>query len=60
MARDGGGEITGAKAPTIKYAFVVTLEAPKHKQLFTDIMSAYADILTEIEPRVSITPQVRI
>ncbi|HGF7182402.1 peptidase S8 and S53, subtilisin, kexin, sedolisin [Vibrio paracholerae 877-163] len=60
MARDGGGEINGTKAPTIKYAFVVTLDAPKHKQIFTDIMAAYADILTEIQPRVSITPQIRI
>ncbi|RAW97472.1 MULTISPECIES: S8 family peptidase [unclassified Photorhabdus] len=60
MARDGGGAIDGAKAPIIKYAFVVTLEAPKHKQLFTDILQSYADILTEIQPRVSIIPQVQI
>lgn len=53
MARDGGGGISGSKAPVIKYAFVVTLEAPKHQTIFSDILDAYVDVLTEIQPRIS-------
>ncbi|MCE7586627.1 S8 family peptidase [Vibrio fluvialis] len=60
MARDGGGTIGGTKAPTIKYAFVVTLEAPKHKTIFTDILSAYTDVLTEIKPRVNIPARISV
>ena len=55
-----GGEISGSKAPIIKYAFVVTLEAPKHKKIFTDIIDTYSEILTEIEPRVSLPVQVSV
>jgi len=53
MARDGGADISGNKAPKIKYAFVITLEAPKHKTIFSDIMDVYSEILSEIQPRVS-------
>ena len=53
MARDGGDQITGVKAPSIKYAFVVTLEAPKNPQIFNDILEAYSQVLTEIQPRIS-------
>ncbi|MCU8062517.1 S8 family peptidase [Shewanella sp. SM55] len=60
MARDGGGNISGSKAPIIKYAFVVTLEAPKHKEIFTDILEAYSEILTEIEPRIIIPVPVPV
>ncbi|WP_319557968.1 S8 family peptidase [Thiomicrorhabdus sp.] len=60
MAREGGGAIDGSKASSIKYAFVVTIESPKHGDIFTDILSAYSGILTEIQPRVSIPNQVRI
>nr|MDT0251368.1 S8 family peptidase [Endozoicomonas sp.] len=53
MARDGGDSISGTKAPTIKYAFVVSLEAPKHSDIFNDILKAYSSVLTEIQPRIS-------
>ncbi|GLP95351.1 S8 family peptidase [Paraferrimonas sedimenticola] len=59
MARDGGGAIDGSKAPTIKYAFVVTLEAPKHKEIFSDILKSYSQVLTELQPRVSVPTQIR-
>ena len=60
MAREGGGGISGSKAPTIKYAFVVTLEAPKHKEIFSDIIEAYSEILTEIKPRMTVPVKVQI
>ncbi|WP_252177269.1 S8 family peptidase [Endozoicomonas sp. 4G] len=53
MARDGGDSISGAKAPTINYAFIVSLEAPKHSEIFNDILRAYSNVLTEIQPRIS-------
>lgn len=53
MARDSGADISGTKAEIIKYAFVVTLESPKHKDIFTDILDAYPEILSEIEPRIA-------
>lgn len=58
MARDGGGEIPGYKAPTIKYAFVVTIESPKHPDIFEDILKSYPSILTELQPIVSIPTRV--
>lgn len=60
MARDSGAEISGAKAEIIKYAFVVTLEAPKHKEIFTDILDAYPEILSEIEPRIAVDVEVSV
>jgi hypothetical protein len=53
MARDGGADISGSNAEIIKYAFVVTLEAPKHKEVFADILEAYSEVLSEIEPRLT-------
>ncbi|WP_040461301.1 S8 family peptidase [Vreelandella stevensii] len=52
MARDSGAEVSAKSAEVIKYAFVVTLEAPKHKEIFSDILDAYSEVLSEIEPRI--------
>lgn len=52
MARDSGADVSAARAGVIKYAFFVTLEAPKHKDIFTDILKAYSEILSEIQPRI--------
>jgi hypothetical protein len=60
MARDCGAAIGGSKAPSIKYAFVVTLIAQKHRTIFSDIITKYDGILTEIKPRVSIPARVRV
>lgn len=52
MARDSGAPVSSTKADTIKYAFIVTLEAPKHSSIFNDILDTYSEILSEIKPRV--------
>lgn len=59
MARDSGAP-TSSGAPKIKYAFVVTLEAPKHPSIFNDILEAYSNILTKIEPRIASDVQVGV
>lgn len=58
MARDGGSAVNPTKADTIKYAFIVTLEAPKHSAIFNDILDSYAELLSEIKPRVTTDIQV--
>ncbi|WP_417784489.1 S8 family peptidase [Terasakiella pusilla] len=60
MARDSGADISSTKAEIIKYAFVVTLEAPKHKEIFSDILSAYSEILSEIEPRITTDVEIKV
>ncbi len=60
MARNSGADISPAKADVIKYAFVVTLEAAKHKEIFSDILTAYSDILSEIEPRIKTDVKIKI
>ncbi|TVT52007.1 MAG: S8 family peptidase [Sedimenticola thiotaurini] len=60
MARDSGADISSTKADVIKYAFVVTLEAPKHKEIFSDILEAYSEILSEIEPRITADIEVKV
>src|SRR5690625_436334 len=42
------------EALPIPYAFVVTVRAPKIKTLYEDTLSVYADILTPIEPTVTV------
>jgi hypothetical protein len=51
-ARDGGG-LAPAGAEVIRYALVVTVEAPKHATLYDDILAANK-VLKAIEPRVSL------
>lgn len=60
MARDSGANISSTKADIIKYAFVVTLEAPKHKEIFSDILKAYSNILSEIEPRIATDIEINV
>lgn len=60
MARNSGADISAASADIIKYAFVVTLEAPKHKEIFSDILEAYSEILSEIEPRIATDIEVNV
>ena len=42
----------------IPYAFVVTIRAPKIKTLYDDTLAVYADVLTPIEPTVTVPVQV--
>lgn len=53
MARDSGAEVSATKADIIQYAFVITLHAKKHKNLHNDILDAYPEVLSHIEPRVT-------
>ncbi|WP_367393283.1 S8 family peptidase [Pseudomonas sp. X4] len=50
-ARAKGG--TADKAEKIRYALIVTVHAPKHPDLFTDILEAYS-ALVEIQPQVTL------
>lgn len=51
-AREGGGRT--ARAERIPYALVLTVKAPKHPNLFNDILRAYTNILQPIQPHVSL------
>lgn len=51
-AREGGGRATGPEK--IRYALIITVEAPKHADLYNDILRAYAKTLVPIQPQVSL------
>ncbi|MEB0147030.1 S8 family peptidase [Pseudomonas sp. CCC2.2] len=55
-AREKGG--TADKAEKIRYALIITVEAPKHPDLYADILKAYADTLVPIQPQVSLPVRV--
>jgi len=55
-AREGGGKATGPEK--IRYALIITIEAPKHADLYNDILRAYAKILIPIQPQVSLPIRV--
>ena len=50
-AREGGMNTTGA--PSIRYALVLTIEAPKHTNIYDEIMAAN-DVLVSLQPTVSV------
>ncbi|HFD33281.1 MAG TPA: S8 family peptidase [Gammaproteobacteria bacterium] len=51
-AREGAGKTNAADK--IRYALIITVEALKHEDLYNDILRAYANILTPIQPQVSL------
>lgn len=51
-AREGGG--TADRPEKIKYALIITVEAPKHPELYADILRAYAQTLVPIQPQISL------
>jgi hypothetical protein len=55
-ARDGGG-VAGAGTELIRYALVLTVLAPKHTNLFEDILSSHS-LLKAIEPRITLPIRV--
>lgn len=55
-AREGGGKATGPEK--IRYALIITIEAPKHSDLYNEILRAYAKILIPIQPQVSLPIRV--
>lgn len=54
-AREKGG--TADKAEKIRYALIVTVHAPKHPDLFTDILEAYSALI-EIQPQVTLPVRI--
>jgi hypothetical protein len=55
-ARDGGG--ASRISDTLKYALVITLEAPKHVDLHAEILNAYPDLLVMINPVIN--PEINL
>lgn len=51
-AREAGGATRAADK--IKYALVITIEAPKAPEIYNDILRAYSNILIPIQPEISI------
>ncbi len=49
-AREAGGATK--VADRIRYALIITVEAPKHADLYNDILRAYANILMPIQPLI--------
>ncbi|WP_417526370.1 S8 family peptidase [Marinomonas shanghaiensis] len=55
-ARESGGSADNAQK--IRYALIITVEAPKHPELYADILKVYARILTPIQPQISLPIRV--
>lgn len=51
-AREAGGPTTSADK--IRYALIITVEAPKHADLYNEILRAYAKMLVPIQPKVTL------
>lgn len=56
-AREAGGRATGADK--IRYALIITVEAPKHADLYNEILRAYATTLVPIQPQISLPVRIR-
>ncbi|MEN8517962.1 hypothetical protein [Burkholderia sp. RS02] len=52
-AREAGAST--ASAEKIRYALIITVEAPKHADLYNDILRAYAKMLVPIQLKVTLT-----
>lgn len=51
-AREGGGK--ASKPEKIKYALIITVKAPKHMDLYNEILRSYNKILMPLQPQISI------
>lgn len=49
-----GGLQANTRAEKIRYALIISVEAPKHENLYNDILRAYQNILVPLQPQVSI------
>jgi hypothetical protein len=56
-ARESGHRASSAEK--IRYALIITVEAPKHADLYNDILRAYAKTLIPIQPQVSLPIRIR-
>lgn len=48
------GGAANTRAEKIRYALIISVEAPKHENLYNDILRAYQNILVPLQPQVSI------
>lgn len=55
-AREAGAPTTSAKK--IRYALIITVEAPKHADLYNDVLRAYAKMLVPLQPKVTLPVRV--
>jgi len=55
-AREAGGRARGAEK--IRYALIISVEAPKHADLYNEILRAYNKTLVPIRPQVSLPIRV--
>lgn len=55
-ARESGGPTT--KGEKIRYALIISVEAPRHADLYNDILRAYNKTLVPIQPKVSLPVRV--
>ena len=55
-AREAGGRATGAEK--IRYALIISVEAPKHTDLYNEILRAHNKTLVPIRPQVSLPIRV--
>ncbi|WP_186192856.1 S8 family peptidase [Burkholderia gladioli] len=55
-AREAGAPTTSAEK--IRYALIIAVEAPKHADLYNDILRAYAKMLVPIQPKVTLPIRV--
>ncbi len=56
-AREAGGKASGPEK--IRYALIITVDAPKHANLYNEILRAYAKTLVPIQPQVSLPIRIR-
>jgi hypothetical protein len=56
-AREAGASTTGAEK--IRYSLIISIVAPKHADLYAEILRAYAKTLVPIQPQVSLPVRVR-
>jgi hypothetical protein len=56
-AREAGASTAGADK--IRYALIITVRAPKHAELYNDILRTYAKTLLPIQPQVALPIRLR-
>ncbi|WLW61890.1 S8 family peptidase [Achromobacter aegrifaciens] len=56
-ARTGGG--TAKRAPKIPYALVLTVKAPRHPNVYSDILRSYSTQLVPIRPKLIVPVRTR-
>lgn len=56
-AREGGASTRSADK--IRYALIISVEAPKHTDLYNEILRAYAKTLVPLQPQVSLPIRIQ-